>query len=569
MKNMLPKKLVINNNCLLLFILVLLLASCTRKENDYSIFPKNTVLTGKTKENATLYMIRENEAGDMAGTAFIYNQSAVVQAFSYVAYPSGQIYIQIDSVVIEAKAKIKPKRNTIILDIPAYPAYGIEKQRIKLKYLEEIPAWEEYVERYKDPIFDSIVCIKDIQYGKALGYYTSEPVDKIPHGEMKPLVKLILKKIGNTIRGRGELPLLMDIYMPYNDTREERPVFVYLHGGAFFFGDKQNLLQQTITDHLVKRGYVVASINYRLGSTLMGTDAIERTIYCGMQDTRAALKHIINNSEEWGIDTNQIYLGGSSAGGIIALTTAFMDKDNIFESVKNKRFRKKAGLLNIDKEDEAGFYDENDISIAGLISLWGAVHSLDIIKQKEDRNFPILLFHGTADDVVDCKSGLPFQEELSGVYNFLISSDWQLYGSSSICSHMNECNMSVEYIPFDGYGHEPQVDPDGSYNNNMYMINEKMVDFMHEDIARRIFNLSVAGNTDVYPSDTISVYYIENTNHPAVNWRVDGGYIVDRTTDSIHVLWYNTRETGKVVACVSDASGLCYKKELAVTINKP
>ena len=58
----------------------------------------------------------------------------------------------------------------------------------------------------------------------------------------------------------------MDIYMPDGDTEINRPVVLYMHGGSFYGGTK------TMTDcidfctSMAKRGYVAASLNYRLSN---------------------------------------------------------------------------------------------------------------------------------------------------------------------------------------------------------------------------------------------------------------------------------------------------------------
>ena len=60
----------------------------------------------------------------------------------------------------------------------------------------------------------------------------------------------------------------MDIYMPDGDTEINRPVILYMHGGSFYGGTK------TMTDcidfctSMAKRGYVTASLNYRLANMI-------------------------------------------------------------------------------------------------------------------------------------------------------------------------------------------------------------------------------------------------------------------------------------------------------------
>ncbi len=547
------------------FILIggFILSSCSKRSYDYSIFPRNGVLTGEMKDNKKLYLIRENGEGNFIGTGFIYQGSAIVDRFSFLADTLGGCSIRmIDSTLIETKAKlrIRESQGYLILNMKKNTEYGIKAQKVILNCVEIRDGKEKCVERYKEVLFDSIVSYKDVQYGMADGFYTSEPVDDIPHGEYDPLFKIIVRKLGKTMQKPEQLPLLMDIYTPYGDFSQKRPVFLYLHGGAFFFGDKENILQKNITDYLVKRGYVVASINYRLGSTLLGLEAIERTIHCGAQDVRAALRYLKHNCERWGIDPDQIYLGGSSAGAIISLTSAFMDDDEVYESTQETFLRRGLGGLN-----DSGNDLKEDVRIAGLVAMWGAISDLDLI-DKEDAYFPTLLFHGTDDDIVRCDKGLPFKDQLGERLYDKVSSSWQLYGSESIYERMSQNEMKVRYVPFQGYGHEPQVDPDGTYNHNMEVINTELTNFMFDSFIKCYFNYTLSGDANVGADDAFSVYAIDEAPALGLKWSVDGGFILDELGTSVRVVWFRDTDRGKIAACFTDENGHSCRKEMVVEI---
>ena len=68
-------------------------------------------------------------------------------------------------------------------------------------------------------------------------------------------------------------PLLMDLYTPKGDTEKKRAAVIVSHGGAFVAGAKDDTDQQTVTycDSLAARGFVAASIEYRMGVTLAGS----------------------------------------------------------------------------------------------------------------------------------------------------------------------------------------------------------------------------------------------------------------------------------------------------------
>jgi len=59
--------------------------------------------------------------------------------------------------------------------------------------------------------------------------------------------------------------LSLDIYKPVSDNNLKRPMLVLVHGGAWVGGTKADGEVQSLAQLFAKRGYVVASINYRLG----------------------------------------------------------------------------------------------------------------------------------------------------------------------------------------------------------------------------------------------------------------------------------------------------------------
>jgi acetyl esterase/lipase len=85
--------------------------------------------------------------------------------------------------------------------------------------------------------------------------------------------------------------------------------------------------------YFAERGYVVASINYRLGFFPLAP-SVDRAGYRALQDAHAAVCYLIANADEFGIDTSNIFAAGTSAGAITALNLAFMEEKNRPESTK-------------------------------------------------------------------------------------------------------------------------------------------------------------------------------------------------------------------------------------------
>lgn len=323
---------------------------------------------------------------------------------------------------------------------------------------------------YTDKISGNAVVKKDVKYGEVKGFYTSKIPEKKKNG--KPaIIKEVLDIFSRIKKDPENIPLYMDIYQPYGHDQQKKPVLLFVHGGGFFFGDKNNELQKELTGNLIEQGCVVVSINHRLGSRIKGFEEIKMAIYCCVQDVRAALRYVTYYADELNIDPEKIYLAGSSSGGIIALTTAFMDEDEIFECCKNDYFQEHFGNL-----DHSGNRLECDYKLAGVISLWGAITDLNMI---DERNYlPALLFHGTEDNILYNQSGIPFCDHLNNRMKKKFFRSEHLYGSLAIYEYMRKWNLPVKYVPFDGYNHAPHEEKNGTFNGNLEIVKQEMTNFI-------------------------------------------------------------------------------------------
>jgi len=115
---------------------------------------------------------------------------------------------------------------------------------------------------------------------------------------------------------RDGRPLRMDLYhVVYND--EPLPVVLVIHGGAWRTGNREQLSR--LNTHLAAKRYAVAAIDYRL--------APQHPHPAALEDVRAAIEFLKQNAQRLGIDPNRIVLLGRSAGGHLALLTAYTIRD--------------------------------------------------------------------------------------------------------------------------------------------------------------------------------------------------------------------------------------------------
>lgn len=118
-----------------------------------------------------------------------------------------------------------------------------------------------------------------------------------------------VKEIKNITYVRyGKRALQLDLYLPEANSKQQRPGVVFVHGGGWASGYRTNFTPFAIA--LAERGYVAATISYRLSGEALYPAAI--------YDTKAALRWLRSNAGKYGINPDQIAIAGGSAGGQIA-----------------------------------------------------------------------------------------------------------------------------------------------------------------------------------------------------------------------------------------------------------
>ena len=108
--------------------------------------------------------------------------------------------------------------------------------------------------------------------------------------------------------------LFLDIVAPAGDTLEKRPLVLHQFGGGFLIGWRTKPVIPQMAEMYAKRGFVFATIDYRLGFNPLDGQSAERAVYRASQDLRAALRFLVDNADLYGIDTSAIFLTRTSAG---------------------------------------------------------------------------------------------------------------------------------------------------------------------------------------------------------------------------------------------------------------
>ena len=120
--------------------------------------------------------------------------------------------------------------------------------------------------------------------------------------------------------GRAEK---LDLYLPAAPSQGTRsPAFVWIHGGGFTAGDKAQSREKNTAMTLAAAGYVVASINYRLGAGSWPAN---------IGDCKNAVRFLRAHATDYHLDPERIAVGGGSAGAYLALMVGFTEGNSQFD----------------------------------------------------------------------------------------------------------------------------------------------------------------------------------------------------------------------------------------------
>ncbi|RIH64160.1 alpha/beta hydrolase [Mariniphaga sediminis] len=244
-----------------------------------------------------------------------------------------------------------------------------------------------------------------------------------------------------------------DIYLPANDPDTDRPLVLYVHGGGFQGGQRDNEQIVNFCNKLAGYGYAVASISYRLtrkdqpGGFGCNCPVAEKfkTFDAAVEDISDATFYLIQNHEHFGIDPYKIILAGSSAGAEAALIAAYTPP--------------------LCYDLEAG-----PVSYAGVIGMAGAIP--DTTKIYDDSAIPSLFFHGTDDKLVPYATA-PHHYCEKGQPGYLV-----LHGSFTLANKLEELGVPYWLHTTCGGGHEMASKPLTAYF-------DEIVDFCYNFVVNK------------------------------------------------------------------------------------
>ncbi len=262
--------------------------------------------------------------------------------------------------------------------------------------------------------------------------------------------------------GGNSLDLEMDIYEPANDTLAERPVILWIHGGSFVAGSRGDM--KFLCERFSRRGYVTATMTYRLYDQFAIPDStgMYEVVVKAAGDAKSAIRYLRKSYEEgnpYGIDPDQIFVGGISAGAILAVHVPYLDDEDDVAPFLQGLIDENGGIAGNGGND--GFSYE----VSGVISLSGGIAVLDWMENNDE---PLISFHDTGDGTV------PYAGGYANVFGLPIA---YLHGGALLHEKAMALGIDTEFYSYDTDQHVSMVGA-----SDIEETDQRIADFLYRQL---------------------------------------------------------------------------------------
>ncbi|MBP2654614.1 MAG: hypothetical protein H6Q73_2183 [Firmicutes bacterium] len=206
---------------------------------------------------------------------------------------------------------------------------------------------------------------------------------------------------------KGSKSQVLDIYLPEKKAGPF-PVLVVVHGGGWELGDKSDSQVITIIKSAVKRGYAVASVNYRLS----GEASFPAQIY----DVKAAIRFLRANAAKYSLNPEKIGIWGNSAGGHLAALAGTSGGVAKLEDLKmgnqNQSSRVNAVVTWFGAFDLTSIQDSRELKKLFKDTPTELKGAADVKKYITKDDPPFLIQHGSSDTLVPVTQSVQLATDL-------------------------------------------------------------------------------------------------------------------------------------------------------------
>ncbi|MDF1697899.1 MAG: T9SS type A sorting domain-containing protein [Saprospiraceae bacterium] len=307
---------------------------------------------------------------------------------------------------------------------------------------------------------------------------------------------------GETIFGNFK-ELFLDVYEPVGDDLEERPVIILAFGGSFIGGSKEDV--SFLCESYARKGYVAVAIDYRLYDgpllPLPNAEQMTEVVIKTVSDMKASIRYMREDAateNKFRIDTDLVFVGGVSAGGITAFHTAVLDdSDNLPDNIR-MIIDENGGL-----EGNSSDNFQYSSAVQGIVNFSGGLNDASWIDAEDP---PFVSIHDDMDGVV------PYAGGFAKVFDFPIiymegSKSCQLVGDSlGVVNQLKTIENSDGHVSY--FASLPEITTNINYTTD-FLVN----------IVCQEGTTSTSENTlesvQIYPNPTsgpISISNLEDQN---------------------------------------------------------
>ncbi len=326
--------------------------------------------------------------------------------------------------------------------------------------------------------------------------------------------KTTIKKETFLYAVKGKDSLFLDKYTPSHGEgkalfeKNYKPSVIFVFGGAFFTGKRDEPRYVKYFDWLVENGFTVFSIDYRLGLKPI-VEETEKTghfpkmgpkkmvnlmlssVNMAVEDLYTSTNYILSKSSDFNINPNLIISCGSSAGAITVLTGEYYKTNNNV-----------TGKYPLANALPRGFNYAGVISFAGAIPQKGGIVKWDSIPA------PIQMFHGNA----DCN--VPYGKIRTILGGF--------YGSQFIAKQLNFIDAPHYFFTVDNANHVVAISP--------------MVDY-REEILHFLNSYVIGGNPYIFTSNLSTSGQVPKNKNIGIRTLIKSNFLKNK--DIVKMLSYN------------------------------
>lgn len=220
----------------------------------------------------------------------------------------------------------------------------------------------------------------------------------------------------------GDLELRLDIAYPEGDG--PFPAIVCIHGGGWAGGNRHSY--QEFIEQAAGRGYVAATISYRLTAPDRETKVAAHPFPAQVEDCKCAIRWLRANAAKYHVNPDRIGVTGGSAGGHLSLMVGMTTADDKLEGTGGhaEQSSKVQAVVNVFGPADLVRGYEDVPAVRDLLHWFcggspkerpEAYRQASPVTYARRDNPPILTIHGTEDTIVPYEQAKILDRKLAEV----------------------------------------------------------------------------------------------------------------------------------------------------------